>query len=162
MSTNQWPSWRIYIKNNNMDAIITSNWWNIKILPIHVTSPVNCMILLYVKWFIDTVKCNVSQEVRLLNYVFRKTCWVCFATEDDDSSTPWVRPCRCKGTTKWVHQLCLQRWIDEKQKGKSTSKVACPQCNTEYIIVFPKLGKYVENKPKHLNNEVKNVLRKNR
>lgn len=73
----------------------------------------------------------------------RKTCWVCFATEDDDSSTPWVRPCRCKGTTKWVHQLCLQRWIDEKQKGKSTSKVACPQCNTEYIIVFPKLGPLV-------------------
>lgn len=65
---------------------------------------------------------------------------MCFATEDDDASTPWVRPCRCKGTTKWVHQLCLQRWIDEKQKGKSTAKVACPQCNTEYIIVFPKLG----------------------
>lgn len=120
------------------------------------------LYVLYVKWFIDTVKCNVSQEVRLLNYVFRKTCWVCFATEDDDSSTPWVRPCRCKGTTKWVHQLCLQRWIDEKQKGKSTSKVACPQCNTEYIIVFPKLGNYVENKTKHFNNEVNNVLRKNR
>lgn len=73
----------------------------------------------------------------------RKTCWVCFATEDDDSSAPWVRPCRCRGTTKWVHQFCLQRWIDEKQKGKSTTKVACPQCNTEYIIVFPKLGPVV-------------------
>ncbi|XP_048744436.1 E3 ubiquitin-protein ligase MARCHF5-like [Ostrea edulis] len=73
----------------------------------------------------------------------RKTCWVCFATEDDDNDTPWVRPCRCRGTTKWVHQYCLQRWIDEKQKGKSTAKVACPQCNTEYIIVFPKLGPVV-------------------
>lgn len=70
----------------------------------------------------------------------RRTCWVCFATDDDDGDVEWVRPCGCKGTTKWVHQNCLQRWIDEKQKGNSTLKVPCPQCNTEYIIVFPKLG----------------------
>ncbi|XP_053407856.1 E3 ubiquitin-protein ligase MARCHF5-like isoform X2 [Mercenaria mercenaria] len=52
----------------------------------------------------------------------------------------WVKPCRCRGTTMWVHQNCLQRWIDEKQKGNSNAKVACPQCNTEYIIIFPKLS----------------------
>lgn len=70
----------------------------------------------------------------------RQSCWVCFATEEDDTEAAWVRPCRCRGTTKWVHQSCLQRWVDEKQKGNSTAKVACPQCNTEYIIIFPKLG----------------------
>ncbi|KAK3095668.1 hypothetical protein FSP39_017419 [Pinctada imbricata] len=70
----------------------------------------------------------------------KRTCWVCFATDEDDVSALWVRPCRCRGTTKWVHQNCLQRWVDEKQKGNSTTKVACPQCNTEYIIIFPKLG----------------------
>ncbi|XP_046360605.1 E3 ubiquitin-protein ligase MARCHF5-like isoform X2 [Haliotis rufescens] len=73
----------------------------------------------------------------------RRSCWVCFATDDDDRDAAWVRPCRCKGTTKWVHQNCLQRWIDEKQKGNSTAKVACPQCNTEYMIIFPKLGPIV-------------------
>ncbi|KAL5022758.1 hypothetical protein ScPMuIL_001913 [Solemya velum] len=73
----------------------------------------------------------------------RRSCWVCFATEEDDREASWVRPCRCRGTTKWVHQNCLQRWIDEKQKGNSTAKVACPQCNTEYIIIFPKLSKAV-------------------
>ena len=40
-----------------------------------------------------------------------------------------------------VHQLCLQRWVDEKQKGNYSGKVSCPQCNTEYIIVYPKMGK---------------------
>ena len=30
---------------------------------------------------------------------------------------------RCRGTTKWVHQACIQRWIDEKQKGNSTQQV---------------------------------------
>ena len=58
----------------------------------------------------------------------------------DDRTAEWVRPCRCRGTTKWVHQMCLQRWIDEKQRGNSNAKVACPQCNTEYLIVFPKVG----------------------
>lgn len=73
----------------------------------------------------------------------RKSCWVCFATEEDDRELTWVRPCKCRGTTKWVHQACLQRWIDEKQKGSSTVKVSCPQCGAEYLIVFPKLGPVV-------------------
>ncbi|XP_014680694.1 PREDICTED: E3 ubiquitin-protein ligase MARCH5-like [Priapulus caudatus] len=73
----------------------------------------------------------------------RKHCWVCFATEDDDRQAAWVRPCRCRGTTKWVHQQCLQRWIDEKQKGNANSPVSCPQCSTEYIIIYPKLGSTV-------------------
>lgn len=89
-----------------------------------------------------------------------KHCWVCFATDEDDYSAPWVSPCRCRGTTKWVHQECLQRWVDEKQQGsnggknKTTTnkcsnhddfllvKVACPQCKIEYIIVYPKQGQF--------------------
>eukprot|EP00062_Callorhinchus_milii_P027662 gi/632991232/ref/XP_007884534.1/ PREDICTED: E3 ubiquitin-protein ligase MARCH5-like [Callorhinchus milii] len=72
-----------------------------------------------------------------------RSCWVCFATDLDDRSAEWVSPCRCRGSTKWIHQSCLQRWLDEKQKGNSTGRVACPQCNTEYLIVFPKLGPVV-------------------
>uniref|UniRef100_A0AAQ4P5C4 E3 ubiquitin-protein ligase MARCHF5 n=1 Tax=Gasterosteus aculeatus aculeatus TaxID=481459 RepID=A0AAQ4P5C4_GASAC len=68
-----------------------------------------------------------------------RSCWVCFATDEDDRTAEWVRPCRCRGSTKWVHQACLQRWVDEKQRGNSTARVACPQCNAEYLIVFPKL-----------------------
>uniref|UniRef100_A0A452HJA1 E3 ubiquitin-protein ligase MARCHF5 n=1 Tax=Gopherus agassizii TaxID=38772 RepID=A0A452HJA1_9SAUR len=70
-------------------------------------------------------------------------CWVCFATEHEDRAAEWVCPCRCKGSTKWIHQACLQRWLDEKQKGNSTGSVSCPQCGTEYRIVFPKLGPLV-------------------
>ena len=77
-------------------------------------------------------------------FVYRRTCWVCFATVEDDRSAEWVRPCRCRGTTKWVHQMCLQRWIDEKQRGNSMAKVMCPQCNAEYSITYPELGKFGE------------------
>lgn len=30
--------------------------------------------------------------------------------------------------------------MDEKQKVGSVGKVTCPQCQTEYIIVFPNMG----------------------
>ncbi|XP_052463321.1 E3 ubiquitin-protein ligase MARCHF5 [Carassius gibelio] len=72
-----------------------------------------------------------------------KHCWVCFATEKEDRAAEWVSPCRCKGCTKWIHQSCLQRWLDEKQKGNSGGAVSCPQCGTEYRIVFPKIGPLV-------------------
>lgn len=72
-----------------------------------------------------------------------RCCWVCFATDDDDILAAWVQPCKCSGTTKWVHQTCLQRWVDEKQKGNAFKRVNCPQCRTEYIIVFPEMGTFV-------------------
>lgn len=67
-------------------------------------------------------------------------CWVCFATDEDDKLAPWVQPCNCRGATKWVHQSCLQRWVDEKQKGNTFKRVTCPQCQSEYIIVLPSMG----------------------
>lgn len=72
----------------------------------------------------------------------QRYCWVCFATEDDEDSEEqeWIKPCNCKGTLKWVHQSCLQRWVDEKQKGNSFKRVQCQQCQTEYIIVLPNMG----------------------
>lgn len=72
-----------------------------------------------------------------------KHCWVCFATERDDHAAEWVSPCRCKGCTKWIHQSCLQRWLDEKQRGNSGGTVSCPQCGTEYHVSFPKTGPLV-------------------
>ncbi|KAK9501935.1 hypothetical protein O3M35_012566 [Rhynocoris fuscipes] len=67
-----------------------------------------------------------------------KQCWICFATEEDDRDASWIQPCNCRGTTKWVHQGCLQQWVDEKQKESREKKVACPQCKTQYIIYFPR------------------------
>ncbi|XP_058064431.1 E3 ubiquitin-protein ligase MARCHF5 [Anopheles bellator] len=77
---------------------------------------------------------NAEQEERY--------CWVCFATEEDDRLAPWVEPCNCRGATKWVHQSCLLRWIDEKQKGNPFKNINCPQCQTEYIIILPSMGSF--------------------
>lgn len=71
-----------------------------------------------------------------------RSCWICFATDEDNKLAAWVQPCKCRGTTKWVHQSCLYRWVDEKQKGNALRSVSCQQCQTEYIIVFPAMGKF--------------------
>ncbi|KAJ8917756.1 hypothetical protein NQ315_005207 [Exocentrus adspersus] len=80
------------------------------------------------------------KDIPVQNKESTRYCWVCFATDEEDTEAAWVRPCNCRGTTKWVHQSCLQRWVDEKQKGGNLGKVTCPQCQTEYIIVFPNMG----------------------
>lgn len=84
-----------------------------------------------------------SQELQSIDDDSAKSCWVCFATEADDRLAAWVQPCKCIGTTKWVHQSCLQRWVDEKQRGNISRKVLCPQCKAEYILVFPSMGTFV-------------------
>ncbi|XP_016950347.1 E3 ubiquitin-protein ligase MARCHF5 [Drosophila biarmipes] len=70
-----------------------------------------------------------------------RCCWICLAT-DEDERLPWVNPCLCPGTTKWVHQHCLLHWIDEKTlEGTGEQDVSCPQCQTKYVV-YPTLGKF--------------------
>lgn len=84
-----------------------------------------------------------QQQPQQSNQNEPKHCWICFANEDDDYSAQWASPCKCRGTAKWVHKSCLQRWIDEKQHGNSSIEVACPQCNNSYIILYPNSGLFV-------------------
>lgn len=84
---------------------------------------------------------NIKQTA--INDEVMKCCWVCFGTEVDDQLAAWVQPCNCIGTIQWVHQKCLQRWVDEKQRGDISRKVMCPQCKAEYIVVYPAMGTIV-------------------
>lgn len=86
--------------------------------------------------------CFCKNFIDVLMFHRIRNCWVCYASDDEDLAASWVKPCKCRGTTKWVHQMCIQRWIDEKQKGDCFSKVPCPQCGTIYHIVFPEPGIY--------------------
>ncbi|KAM7538242.1 hypothetical protein Aperf_G00000060472 [Anoplocephala perfoliata] len=65
-------------------------------------------------------------------------CYICYSVEREDSpGQQWIRPCRCRGSSKWVHQNCLQRWLDEKQRSGSLTPVACQICGYEYVIEYP-------------------------
>lgn len=121
-----WLSWRPWIKPDTRWPVMNLQRSEFLLL-LSITAPVSGTL--------SYALTNMSSNDR--------HCWVCFATEKEDRAAEWVSPCRCKGCTKWIHQSCLQRWLDEKQKGNSGGAVSCPQCGTEYHIVFPKMGKYL-------------------
>ena len=83
-----------------------------------------------------------------------KVCWICLSdTEYSELDTtdrytenyqPWIHPCKCKGTQRWVHQACLRRWIDMKQKGDLSVKVKCSQCKYAYEILKPASSKILK------------------
>ena len=39
-----------------------------------------------------------------------------------------------------MHKACIQRWVDEKQKGNFSAQVSCPQCGVKYTIMYPTGG----------------------
>lgn len=72
-----------------------------------------------------------------------KLCWICFGTSEEDETAQWVKPCKCKGTMKWVHQKCLQLWVCEKRKKNVYVKVQCTQCNTGYLVEYSPIPFFV-------------------
>ncbi|KAM9323314.1 E3 ubiquitin-protein ligase MARCHF5-like [Pholidichthys leucotaenia] len=69
-----------------------------------------------------------------------KVCWVCFSTELNEPGEEWVSPCRCSGSTKWVHQSCVQLFVDSRLKVNRKEPVKCQLCGTTYHLFFPKMG----------------------
>ena len=52
------------------------------------------------------------------------TCRICLESSDEESL---IAPCRCNGSSKFVHRHCLQRWIDVKKKKQ------CECCRSHYL-----------------------------
>jgi len=68
-----------------------------------------------------------------------RRCWICYACEEDEDAPDdeLVNPCGCKGSTKWVHQMCINKWIDEVQGGNASKEIRCPYCKNLFAYVFP-------------------------
>ena len=58
-----------------------------------------------------------------------KICRICF--EDNNEL---ISPCRCSGTSKWIHLECLQKWRFTSTNPNSVIK--CSTCNTKYNITY--------------------------
>ena len=56
-----------------------------------------------------------------------KICRVCY-DDKETKKNPLIYPCKCCGTSKWIHKECLLKWIDTSNNYK------CPQCQYKYII----------------------------
>ncbi|KAL3920048.1 MAG: hypothetical protein SGILL_003455 [Bacillariaceae sp.] len=57
-----------------------------------------------------------------------KTCRICL---EDDSPETMIAPCKCKGSSKWVHRDCLDEWrLNERDRAFSQ----CTECTFEYYM----------------------------
>ena len=57
-------------------------------------------------------------------------CRICF--EEEDNHALLIAPCRCNGTSKYVHIDCLNQWRTLSYSDDSTTN--CPTCKFEYIL----------------------------
>ena len=54
-----------------------------------------------------------------------KTCRICFETET--FCKKMINPCKCKGSSKYVHQYCLKAWLERQPHQISSYK--CEICH---------------------------------
>ena len=72
---------------------------------------------------------NDSELTRQTRQTFQ--CRICL--EDEDDLDTLISPCRCSGTSKYVHKTCLQIWRYQDVNSPGFSR--CMECNEEYIIL---------------------------
>jgi hypothetical protein len=58
------------------------------------------------------------------------TCRICL--DDENDANKLISPCRCSGSSKYVHLECLQTWRRTSRGGIGEKK--CMECHTEYLI----------------------------
>ena len=59
-------------------------------------------------------------------------CRICFEIETYDD--PFISPCRCKGTSQYVHESCLNTWRNFNRN--STAWERCMECGEEYTLRY--------------------------
>ena len=57
-------------------------------------------------------------------------CRICLEEESDIDKL--ISPCRCSGSSKYVHLDCLQTWRRTSRGGVGENK--CMECHTEYLV----------------------------
>lgn len=45
----------------------------------------------------------------------------------------WVKPCKCKGSMEFAHEVCLLQYIATKNE----QNPSCPHCRVQYVLVYP-------------------------
>ena len=60
----------------------------------------------------------------------KKECRICFDEGTDDD--PLISPCKCKGTSAYVHKSCLSNWRNFNRDRDAWN--ICMECHAEYII----------------------------
>ena len=59
--------------------------------------------------------------------------YICRICLQEDNPNNMIYPCKCNGTSKYVHKDCLNQW--RMMSDNSDAKYKCFECNYEYQII---------------------------
>uniref|UniRef100_A0A914L7U1 RING-CH-type domain-containing protein n=1 Tax=Meloidogyne incognita TaxID=6306 RepID=A0A914L7U1_MELIC len=84
-----------------------------------------------------SVRNNIHNNNGLVASGDGRSCKICYETEDDCGGTltidkndgRWMHPCKCSGTMKWVHRMCMEKWLDH---APYQQKYQCTMCKYRY------------------------------
>ena len=62
--------------------------------------------------------------------LIEKECRICLETDDPDDM---IAPCKCSGTSKYVHRTCLNQW--RSMNTVNTHFTQCGECHFNYRII---------------------------
>lgn len=101
-------------------------------------------------------KCQIDNRVSMVvskNIEGIPTCRICLGEQVNDND-PLICPCKCSGTTKFIHLLCLRKWMKSQIKKKTTSsdfyqifsyeRSQCELCKDDYPEFYRLNGKLFE------------------
>ena len=57
----------------------------------------------------------------------KNRCRLCWGDEDD---SPLVQPCACRGSAKFIHKHCLEKW--RRTSPREDTAYRCGQCRDHY------------------------------
>ena len=54
-----------------------------------------------------------------------KVCRICLEEEDPDEvdANPYITPCGCTGSMKYIHVNCVKEWLDAKKQEQNIDGV---------------------------------------
>lgn len=92
----------------------------------------------------DVGKPGETESVTSKNQI---TCRICLGEPGEDDN-PFISPCACAGTMKYVHVKCLQYWLASKlttKKGNAITSIVwkafdCELCKKQFPSIFTANG----------------------
>jgi hypothetical protein len=79
---------------------------------------------------LDTVLPTFSQPLENVPGMFQPASRVTY----EDENGRLIRPCKCKGSSKYVHEVCLQAWRHADPAYGKRNFYNCPTCGFKYRI----------------------------
>jgi len=75
-------------------------------------------------------KLTIKSEKKTFNRNEEKPiCKICY--EGEENKKKLIRPCKCQGSMKYIHEICLKKWIEKQD---DMSKPECEICKYKYNI----------------------------